>query len=227
MTAHIAIGWEDTYHAGLAPSHTMWLYENSRPAWILKPLDPPPSGKEGEQPQWATEPVTWVPSRPEQILADGILLLACRVLRDELVGDMAEELLPDLLFSDWVDLEKLDDDRLATLRENCEEIELDYKLVITVLGGSSLESQLPVLERYPMNVEVCTVTYSRLQSAVGPRGPDPRIADRELGLRRPDARPLPRDQLPDQPAGGARRGGGGRRHAQSDPDQWTDPESGD
>ncbi len=168
MTAHIAIGWEDTYHAGLAPSHTMWLHENSRPAWILKPFDPSPTGKEDEQPEWATEPVTWIPSRPEQILADGILLLACRVLRDETTIELAEDLLPDLLFSEWVELEKLDDDRLAILRENCEEIDLDYKLVITVLGGSSLESQLPVLEQYPMNVEVCTVTYSRLQSAWNP-----------------------------------------------------------
>jgi hypothetical protein len=146
----------------------MWLYENSRPAWILKPFDPPPSGKEDEVPEWATEPVTWVPSHPEQILADGILLLACRVLRDELVVDMAEELLSDLLFSDWVDLEKLDYGRLSTPRQDCQEIELDYKLVITILGSSSLESQLPVLEQYPMNVEVCTVTYSRLKSVWNP-----------------------------------------------------------
>jgi hypothetical protein len=42
--------------------------------------------------------------------------------------------------------------------------------VVAVLGGSSVEEQLPVLERYAMDVEVCTVSYSRLRNAFGRGG---------------------------------------------------------
>lgn len=37
----------------------------------------------------------------------------------------------------------------------------NLKLVVTVLDGSSIQGQLPVLERYPMKLEVCTLSYSR------------------------------------------------------------------
>ena len=84
------------------------------------------------------------------------------VLRDELVLEMAQSRLPSLLEDEWLDLTKLDQDMLDELRQQCSQTELNFKLVVTVLGGSSLEEQLPVLDRYPMQVEVCTVSYSRV-----------------------------------------------------------------
>lgn len=175
MTAQIAVGQPDRYHGGIRPTHVLWLSENDRPGWILeetwRELYGEPSGalKDQESPPWTQQSIRWVPSAPEHILEDGILLIAVHVLCDEAVRELARKQAPDLLESTWMDLSKLSGDMLAQLREQCLSIELDYKLVVTVLGGSSLEEQLPVLERYPMQVEVCTVTYSTVWGGfVGP-----------------------------------------------------------
>lgn len=103
----------------------------------------------------------WVASGPEYLLEDGILLISVHVLRDEPVRELAEEEAPELLESRWLDLGKVPDDVLIRLRERCLQSELQYKVVATVLEDSSLDRQLSVLENYPMQVEVCTTTYSR------------------------------------------------------------------
>lgn len=51
----------------------------------------------------------------------------------------------------------MSEDVLVELRQRCSQIELDYKLVVIVLEGSSLEEQLPVLER-------CETRQSHLRS---------------------------------------------------------------
>ena len=60
---------------------------------------------------------------------------------------------------------------LDELREASKEIDVDYKLVVTVLEGSSLRGQLPILEDYRCELEVCTVTYSRLRRGFAGSGP--------------------------------------------------------
>ena len=40
-----------------------------------------------------------------------------------------------------------------------------YKIVLTVLEGSSVRSQLDVLNRYEMDMEVCTPSISKTCSA--------------------------------------------------------------
>jgi hypothetical protein len=81
---------------------------------------------------------------------------------------MVEKLgVPELLDFDRVHIEKLPAQPLAELRRRAMEIELDYKLAVTFLRGSSALSQLPVLEGYSMELEVCTVSYSRLRGPWG------------------------------------------------------------
>ncbi len=88
-TAQILIGRPDPYHDGIYPTHVMYLAENSRPVWLLEPVGRGLAGATSDQPDdeevplWTTEPVVWVPSRPEHILEDGLLLLAVHVLRDQ------------------------------------------------------------------------------------------------------------------------------------------------
>jgi len=168
MTAQLVVGHSDMYHGGIYPTHIVWLSENSRPAWVLEAAMRDSSGapgadpKDQDQPTWTQERVTWVPSAPEHILEDGLLLIALHVLRDESVLELAKSRLPALFEGEWLDLTKLEADALSELREQCSRSELAYKLIVTVLGGSALEEQLPILEQFPMEVEVCTVSYSRL-----------------------------------------------------------------
>lgn len=48
--------------------------------------------------------------------------------------------------------------------KRCRAAENQYKLVLTVLKGSTIERQLKVLEKYQMDVEVCVPQFSRLHS---------------------------------------------------------------
>ena len=169
MTAQLVVGHADMYHGGIRPTHVAWLSENSRPGWVLQPVErdlygqPTSEFEDEEPPSWTEDRIVWVPSGPEHVLEDGILLIGVHVLCDEAVLELARERVPQLLEGDRQDLTKLPGDAVAELRERLLVSELNYKLLVTVLGGSTLEEQLPVLERYPMEVEVCTVGYSRLR----------------------------------------------------------------
>ena len=175
FTAQVALGWptED----GIVPSHEAWLWENHRPAWVLEPTQ---SQLTGGSPDRSDRPgslqsIHWI---PEQLLEDGLLLLAMHGLGDKKLLNLAVEVLPELADTDssglkpgeaiFRDLQTIavgnrdGAKALSRLRELSRTIPWG-KLVVTVLGRSSLGPQLRVLERYPMDVEVCTVSYSRLR----------------------------------------------------------------
>ena len=169
MTAQIVAGTPHMYHGGIRPIHIAWLSENDHPAWILEEVGQDiyreETSEEQESPPPSEDLIVWIPSAPEYILEDGILLLAVRALQDRYMLDaitLGKPELRRLTGSGFLDLQKLPSADLADLRETCSRTELGFKLVLSVLGGSSLESQLPVLERYQMQVEVCTVSYSRI-----------------------------------------------------------------
>lgn len=174
VTAQLLVGHSDLYHGGIYPTHRLWLSENSRPAWVLEPdrraARAEQAGDE-DPPTWTLEPTVWVPSGPDFVLEDAILLIAIHVLREPSVLEIVNERFPVLTESRIpfeqkpVELEGLPADELAELRSLCRQSDLAYKLVVTVLSDSSLVAQLPVLEDYPMELEVCTVTYSRTHSA--------------------------------------------------------------
>lgn len=165
MTALLAIGTPHPNHDGILPTHVAWLSENGRPGWLLTR-----AGRRWVHPDqaWSEEEITWVPAGPEHILEDGLLLIGVRVLRDEALLDEVATLLPALLEDNFVELEKMPPASLEDLRERSRHIDMGHKVVVTVLGGSSLEGQLPLLERYPMQLEVCTVTYSRTANQWNP-----------------------------------------------------------
>jgi hypothetical protein len=117
---------------------------------------------------WTQEEISWVPAGPEHILEDGLLLIAVHVLRDGDLLELTRAKLPELVRDSSVELEKLPADLLGELRERSRHINMGQKVVVTVLGGSSLEGQLPLLERYLMQLEVCTVTYSRTANQWSP-----------------------------------------------------------
>jgi hypothetical protein len=173
MTAQLAVGTPDRYHGGIRPTHVAWLSENDRPGWglehVWRDIYGDPFGQEraeDEEPlPWTETTTVWLPSAPENILQDGLLLIACHVLwGEEGCRELVEKLgVPELLDFYRLELEKMPPEPLADLRRRAREIDLDYTLVVTVLRGSSVLSQLPVLEDHSMGLEVCTPSYSRLR----------------------------------------------------------------
>ena len=94
-------------------------------------------------------------------------MLALHVFRTEEVIEEAEEIAPQLLKAESVEHYKTDPEALLELHEICMGTNLPGKLVVTVLGGSTLEGQLPVLAEYSIQLEVCTVTYSHTWGGFG------------------------------------------------------------
>jgi hypothetical protein len=198
VTAQIIVGGVNPWGGGIKPTHMLWLSENGRSAWQLQPRGRDIGGwrvdelPEERLPSWTTEEIVWVPDGPDNILEDGILMIAIHVLRDAAVVDLASTLLPVLLEERFNELEKMSDESLLELRDQCRKITMDYKLVVTVLEHSSLGEQLDRLEGYAVEVEVCTVTFARFWT--GPWGQHDGAPDNGLpqkaGDRSRPARPL-------------------------------------
>lgn len=168
VTAQIVAGTADLYRGGVQPLHVLWFSEGgSRPSWMLERAglltymeDEHPPGR----------PVVLVPETPETMLEDGMLLLACRGMEDEIVVAEAEETTPELLNSDFLDLTKHPHEELASLRGQLRYSETPCQLTVILFHGCSLYEQLPTLEMYPFNLEVCTTTYSRQRTPWSPHG---------------------------------------------------------
>lgn len=145
FTAQILVGRPHPNHGGLDPTHQLFLSENDRPAWILRPL-----GGEGAE-------IVWIPT-VEHTLEDALLLVACQVLKDDSVaralGGHAERL-------ECYDVPESD---RAELYAKCRALNWPCKLIISVFEGSTILSQLPVLSDYGMDIEVCTPRFSRVNS---------------------------------------------------------------
>ena len=76
VTAQILVGHPDIYHGGIWPTHGLYLFENSRPSWVLVPLGLQlPAGP-------AERLYTWLPG-PDRILEDGMLMIYLYALKDE------------------------------------------------------------------------------------------------------------------------------------------------
>jgi hypothetical protein len=154
FTAQILVGSGHPNHDGIEPSHRLYLSENSRPSWILLPETL--GGLGGSK-------VTWIPT-VENTLEDALLMIGIHVVRDPELVEMAglyirsEE-------NNWVVVyEDTDPEHLKLLYQKCRDLANTYKLVVTVLRGSSIEGQLKVLGDYKMDVEVCRPDYVRLYS---------------------------------------------------------------
>jgi hypothetical protein len=145
FTAQMLIGHAHPNHDGIDPTHVAMLSENSRPSWTLREW-------EGER----APRVVWIPTL-EHMLEDGLLLACLRVVRaPDLVAEADAKLM-----GERAELHKVDQARLSALRAGCRPLE-GFKVVLTVLDGSTLSQQLKTLDEYRMDVEVFfTRSWSR------------------------------------------------------------------
>lgn len=155
ITAHILIGSGHLYQDGIEPSHRLYFLENSRPSLVLL----------SEVAQGGVEPgkVTWIPTL-ENTLEDALLMIAIHVIKEPEIVEMASQLFRSQE-NNWVVMyDDVNPQDLALLYQRCRALENTFKLVITVLRGSSIEDQLKVLDQYKMDLEVCQPKFVRLYS---------------------------------------------------------------
>ena len=66
---------------------------------------------------------------------------------------------------DWIEMySDFDDSQREQLYQKCRLTKEFPMLILSVFTGSSILNQLPILEKYKMDIEVCRVSYSRLYS---------------------------------------------------------------
>ena len=144
---------------GIGPARILYLFEGSRAAWVLQTAL-------GYQSPQAVSRLVWVASRPERILADGLVMVAALVEQDADIRKAIEQALEPkqaqkLLEADWSDdLDAIADEALEVI-ETAAQQSVSSKLVVSVLNGSSIAGQLALLDRCSMDVEVCTPSWTR------------------------------------------------------------------
>jgi hypothetical protein len=157
-TAQALVGQAHPNHGGITPTQRLYLSENSRPAWILLSEGIPGQGSDR-----TSEKIIWTPTL-DRMMEDALLMIALYVLEDptarqiagaSLNGESKRALDVGAVF---------DEQTRQKLYARCRAMENRYKLVLTVLEGSSIARQLGVLDAYSMDVEVCTPRYSRSYS---------------------------------------------------------------
>lgn len=158
LTAQILVGTAHQNHDGINPTHYVFLSENDRPAWVLVHQNI------FEEREEDVRRIIWIPT-VKNMLEDALLMIAIHVCKNNEVIKLAKSFSPKIeshrmeLYSD------LNETHRKRLYEKCRQIPDFPKIVISVFRGSTIETQLSVLEQYKMDVEVCTPIYSRLYSS--------------------------------------------------------------
>ena len=150
-TAQILMGNGGGYDSeGIIPIDTLFLSENSKPAWIL---------------EQKTRKITWVPTL-DNMLEDGLLMLAIFALKDPEIVELSKEYFHNQDIC-WAELNNdITEDHLHALYLKSRSIVWNYKLIISVFDKSHIHSQLSVLKDYPINLEVCTPTIITTKNSV-------------------------------------------------------------
>ena len=138
-------------------SYLLLLHENDRPAWQCIHLS-----IRGEREHDIIPTITWIPSKPENIFKDGLLMIAIHCLADEEIIKRAKSMSKEIM-NGFVTL-SLTDEQLAELyamnRKDSDTAtrtaqSTDGHLVITILAnGSSIEGELKELKHNGCGVEI-------------------------------------------------------------------------
>ena len=158
LTAQILVGTSHQNHGGIGPTHFLFLSENSQPAWVLVPENIFSPGDD------KITKVTWIPTI-ENMLEDALLMIAINVLKDKEISELAKKHFKRDVHGSLSLYEDIDPAALKTLYQKCRKIKNRYKIVLTVLEGSSIRGQLKVLKNYGIDMEVCIPLYFSTYSA--------------------------------------------------------------
>lgn len=157
LTAQVLIGSTHPNHDGINPTHYLFLSENNRPAWMLVEQNI------AQADQTSFERITWIPS-VENMLEDAILMVAVHIVKDQGVLEMAKAFSNNIESKRLEVYEELIPSERNMLYLKCQDISEFPKFIISVFRDATIEKQLPILEKYKMDIEVCSPVYSRLYS---------------------------------------------------------------
>ena len=157
MTAQILVGHSHQNHGGIIPKHSLFLSENSRPAWVLTKLDLGPERKDEIK-----QKVTWIPTH--NMLEDALLMISIYVTKEKKVKKAAQKYFSELNKEKGpIELyEDISEDDRQKLYELNRELDHNYTMAISVFDR---RFNYKVLEEYSMNVFVCTTDFKRMYSA--------------------------------------------------------------
>lgn len=152
LTAHAVIGIPHPYEDGIIVQANLGFYENSRPSWQLDIRNDSLMRR-----RLPREPRhVWIPSQPECILDEGLLMLGIYVWRvPTLRRQMREQLGLDPNATRH-DLTTCDGARLQSLCEAARAERYHARFALMVLGDSALNALLPHIADWPLQVDVCT-----------------------------------------------------------------------
>lgn len=162
FTAYILIGHGHPNDDGIIPTAELALSENSRPSRTLTARTD--ASRHGEPVPLKRR--VWIPSSPENILEDGLLMSALYVWRHPAVRRQAQALFD--LKAPRQDLTEIDASSLATLRDMARSCPWPGKLAFLILADSYLLNQLEKLEPWSIEAEVCTPQWWRIQNQWDP-----------------------------------------------------------
>lgn len=152
ITAQLLIGEAHNWHGGIMNTATVYLYENSRPAWVYKPAD----RKE--------ENIYWIPT-VENMLEDGLLLAAVHIWgNDDIIRTLKAAAGSDSF--EQLELYNLSKEDRDILYKKCRALDNGAKVILSVFNGSSLLGQAGIMERYQVEHEICLPQANRKQNYV-------------------------------------------------------------
>ena len=155
FTAQILVGEPHIYHGGIEPTHYLFLSENDRPAWILvnqNIFENPINLQQGGEVEKIR--IVWIPSA-ENMLDDALLMIAIHVMKNKQIIDFAQKIYKNIE-GPYLEMNgQLTHSQRDQLYEECRRIKDWPKIVVTVMGGSSIKAQLPILKKYSIECEIC------------------------------------------------------------------------
>jgi Txe/YoeB family toxin of Txe-Axe toxin-antitoxin module len=155
-TAQMLIGQKHTYDSGIINvSHELRLSENSVPAWSLvkRTYD--------RQEVMQEDKIVWLPTL-ERMLEDGLLMVGLYVLKDAELIEMADKYLKKPTdMKGYSIYNDINPEHLELMYQRSRKIDQGHKIVLTVLDSSTVMKQIQVLEKYPMDIEVCVPVFKR------------------------------------------------------------------
>ncbi|GGA90310.1 hypothetical protein [Ornithinibacillus halotolerans] len=155
FTAQILVGQKHSYDGGILNiSHVLYLSENNRPAWVLVPMD-----IFSEHKEMVEKRVTWIPT-VENMLEDALVMVGLYVLKDNKLRELTNQYL-ETEKDDFVELYDIPQHKRQELYNYVKTIEGSHKIMLSVFRGSTIANQLPVLEEFKNDIEVCTSVYTK------------------------------------------------------------------
>jgi hypothetical protein len=155
FTCQILIGQKHSYDSGIINiSHTLYLSENSRPAWILSPANI------FERQQQSQQKITWIPTL-ENMLEEALVMIGLYVLKEKELSNLANQFLRNQK-EDFIELyQDIHSNDLEQLYKQARKIESSHKIILSVFQGSSILKQLPILKHYHNDIEVCKSSFTK------------------------------------------------------------------